>query len=217
MSISHRTLFICAVLLFTISFAQPNTVVAENSPAEELVTVLPDDVVGFVATSGGDSLKSPFEKTILGRLWNDPAVQTFYQSIKKELLLKIQPQMNNPEVAMVIDTVADFAKLALQRPIIIGAAQKETTEGPPVYGFAILDAGPRKAEIASALTKLEALADEGDIIEVEVGSVKMHGPEHSGDVPGYWGWVGNHLVFAINDGQGLAIKYLQNSRTALSP
>lgn len=213
MIISHRTLFICAVLLFTISFAQPDTAVAQNSPAENLVTVLPDDVVGFLATSGGDSLKPAFEQTILGRLWNDPAVQTFYQSIKKELLLKIQTEMNNPEVAMVIDTVADFAKLALQRPIIIGAAQKETAEGPPVYGFAILDAGPRKAEIASALTKLEALADEGDIIEIEVGSVKMHGPKHSGDVPGYWGWIGNNLVFAINDGQGLAIKYLQNSRS----
>ncbi|MHC4749667.1 MAG: hypothetical protein ACYTFW_07285 [Planctomycetota bacterium] len=211
---SYNTLVICAVMFFAIGLIQPNTAVAQSSPAEELVTVLPDDVMGFVTTSGGDSLKPAFEKAILGRLWNDPAVQSFYQSIKKELLSKMEKEINDPDARGAVDMIQNFARLALSRPIIIGAAQKAATEGPPIYGFVILDAGSRKAEIASALTKLEVLAGDGDIIEVDIGSLKMHGPKHTGDVPGYWGWVGNHLVFAINDGQGLAIKYLQNSRSA---
>jgi len=211
---SRSTLFICAVLLFSLSFAQSNTAVAQGSAAEELLTAVPDDVLGFVATSGGDSLKPAFERAILGRLWHDPGVQTFFESIKKELLSKMEQQMHDPDAAEAVDTVRNFAGLVLSRPMIVGAAQKQAPEGPPLYGFAILDAGPRKAEIASALTKLESLADEGDIIEIEIGSAKMHGPSEADDVPVYWGWVGNYLVFALNDGQGLAMKYLSASRAS---
>ena len=38
----------------------------------------------------------------------------------------------------------------------------------------------------------------------------MHGPKNAAGTPGYWGWVGNYFVFAINDGEGMAMKYLQN-------
>jgi hypothetical protein len=61
---------------------------------------------------------------------------------------------------------------------------------------------------------LEALADEGDIIEISVGSFKMHGPKDDAGVPGYWGWVSNYFVFAINDGKGAAVKYLSKLRAA---
>lgn len=210
----YNKLFICAVLFFLIGFAQPGVVRAESPPVDKLATVLPDDVLGFVATSGGEYLKPAFEKSTLGRMWYDPGVQTFYQSIKKEVLTKIKQEMETSDDAKVPDIVMDFVKLVVNRPIIVGAAQKAATEGPPVYGFAILDAGTHKAEIASAIAKLEALADEGDIAEVKVGSFKMHGPKDDAGVPGYWGWVGNYLVFAVNDGEGLALKYLQKPRAA---
>ena len=210
----YNKLFICAVLFFLIGFAQPGVVRAESPPVDKLVTVLPDDVLFFAATSGGDCLKPAFKKSTLGRIWYDPGVQTFYQSIKKELLAKIKQEIPNSSDAKVPDIIMDFVKLVGSRPIIIGAAQKTATDGPPVYGFAILDAGTRKAEIASAITKMEALADEGDIAEIKVGSFKMHGPKDDADVPGYWGWVGNYLVFAVNDGEGLALKYLQKPHTA---
>jgi len=180
----YNKLFICAVLFFSISFAQPGVVRAESTPVDKLATVLPDDVMFFAATSGGDCLKPAFEKSTLGRIWYDPGVQTFYQSIKKELLAKIKQEIPNSNDAKVPDIVMDFVKLVGSRPIIIGAAQKATTEGPPIYGFAILDAGTRKAEIASAITKLEALADEGDIAEGKVGSFTMHGPKDDAGVPG---------------------------------
>ncbi|GAH56006.1 unnamed protein product, partial [marine sediment metagenome] len=114
--------------------------------------------------------------------------------------------------ADVAGIVLDFVESVADRPIIAGAAQKEAKDGPPVYGFAILDAAEHKAEIAAKLAELEALDSKGDIVEVNVGSLKMHGPKDSEDVPGYWGWVGNYLVFAVNDGEGLAIKYLQQPR-----
>jgi ankyrin repeat protein len=172
---------------------------------------MPDDVVGFVATGGEDELKPAFEKSILGRMWNDAGVQSFYQSIKQELLNKMKQEVPDANAAKVPDIVMDLVKLVVKRPIIMGAARKEAKAGPPIYGFAILDAGPRKVEIASAITKLEALADKGDIVEIEVGGIKMHGPKDTDDVPVYWGWVGNRFVFAINDGQGLAVKYVRGN------
>ncbi|HCO94378.1 MAG TPA: hypothetical protein DIU00_10575 [Phycisphaerales bacterium] len=217
MTRSRNTLFICALLIFSINFAQSNTAIAQSSPAEKLVNTLPDNVVGFVATSGGDSLKPAFEKTIIGRVWNDEGVRTFRESIKKELISKAGQEMPELKEANVFEIAEGIIHQVLARPFVIGAARKDTTQGPPIYGFAILDAGPRKAEMASSLAKLESYADEGDIVEIEVGSVKMHGPRDPGDVPGYWGWVGNYFVFAINDGDGLAIKYLQSNVSRPSP
>ncbi|MFC1636059.1 DUF1559 domain-containing protein, partial [Planctomycetota bacterium] len=150
-------------------------------------------------------------QTILGRLWHDPGMQSFVESLEQGLLAKITQEIDDPDAAKAIDTVRGFVRLVLSRPVVVGVAQKETQDGPPVYGFAMLDAGPRKAEIASALAKLEALAGEGNIVDVQVGSLTMHGPENPGGVPGYWGWVGDRLVFSINDGTGLAMKYLQGS------
>jgi prepilin-type processing-associated H-X9-DG protein len=210
---SYRILFVFTVLCLSICSVKTNLVIAANSPVENMVKVLPDGVLLFYATSGGDSLKPAFEKAVLGRVWNDPGVQTFYGSVKEQLLSKIAQEMHDPNEAKAVDIVQSFAKSALSRPIIVGAAQKEAAEGqPPVYGFAILDAGPRKEEIAAALTELESLAGEGDITDVNIGTAKMHGPKDCGDVPGYWGWVENYLVFAINDGDGLAMKYLSKSR-----
>jgi len=185
---------------------------AETSPVEKLQKVLPDDVLGFVATSGGDNLKPAFDKSILGRLWNHPNTQTFYTSIKNEVLSKINQQMQDPNTAELPDKILELAGLALDRPIIAGAALKEAKQGLPVYGFAILDAGAQKEQIASAVTKLEALAPNGEIIEVNIGAYKMHSPKDTCRGPIYWGWVANYLLFAINDMQGLALKHLQNPR-----
>ena len=217
MSNSKLLLSAVCVQLLLMSLFCPVKVESATSAAEQLLTMVPDDVIGFVATSGGDNLKPAFEKTILGRIWNDAGFRTFGEAIKKELLAKaIQeiPELNDEGV----DLIEGIIRQVMARPFVIGAAQKNTTQGPPIYGFAILDAGPRKAEMAASLAKLESFADEGGIVEIEVGSVKMHGPKDPGDVPGYWGWVGNYFVFAINDGEGLALKYVQNksSRPASS-
>lgn len=206
-------LFICVGLLFSRGFAASNAAFVQTSQAQELTRVMPDDVLGFVATSGGESLKADFEKSIIGRIWNDQSVIAFGKSLKQELLPKIKQEINDPDAAGTIDDVLGYAKLVLGRPIIVGAARKQGGEGPPVFGFAILNAGPRKAEIAAALGKLESLADPGDIADITVGGVKMHGPKDADDFPLYWGWVGDYFVVAVNDGEGLAVKHLSAPRS----
>ncbi|MHC4356267.1 MAG: hypothetical protein ACYS0H_26485, partial [Planctomycetota bacterium] len=203
---------ICAALLLSIGLAPLSTAVAASSPAEDLMKVLPDDVLGFVATSGGDSLEADFRKSILGRMWYDPGVKTFCDSVKHELLTKLEQEMGESDAAETINTVESMVKLVLSRPIILGAARKAADEGPPVYGFAILDAGQRKDEVVSALSKLESYADDGEIVDITVGSAKMHAPSDADDVPVYWGWVGNHFVIGLNDRKGLAIKNLSAPR-----
>jgi len=216
MSNSRLLLSAVCLQLLLLSLFCPAKVESATSAAEELLTMMPEDVVGFVATSGGEDLKPAFEKTILGRIWNDAGVKTFRESIKKELLTKAirdMPQLNEEGV----DLIEGIIRQVTARPFVIGVARKEAANGPPIYGFAILDAGPRKVEMAASLAKLESFADEGDIVEIEIGSVKMHGPKNAGDVPGYWGWVGNYFVFAINDGKGLALKYVQSKDSRSVP
>jgi len=217
MSNAKLLLSAVCVQLLLLSLVCPAKVESATSAAEQLLSVMPDDVVGFVATSGCDDLKPAFEKTILGRIWNDAGVKTFREAIKKELLAKAGQEMSELKDAGIFDMAEGIIRQVTARPLVIGVAQKDNAQGPPLYGFAILDAGPRKAEMAASLAKLESYADEGDIVEIEVGSVKMHGPKDTGDVPGYWGWVGNYLVFAINDGEGLALKYVQNKGSRPAP
>ena len=217
MSKAKLLLSAVCVQLLLMSLVCPSKVESATSAAEQLLTMMPDNVAGFVATSGGDDLKPAFDKTILGRIWSDPGVRTFREAIKKELLTKAGQEMPELNDAKIFDLAEGIIRQVTARPFVIGVARKDTTQGPPLYGFAILDAGPRKAEIASALTKLESFADEGDIVEIEVGSLKMHGPKDAGDVPGYWGWVGNYFVFAINDGKGLALKYVQGNNSRPAP
>ncbi len=211
MFVSRRRLFVYITLLLSIVFTQTNIVIAQETPAEKLLTVMPDGVIGFYATSGGDSLEPAFEKSIMGRIWNDPGVQSFVQSIQKQLLTKLQQETGDPNSVNAAELVQNYVKLALSRPIIAGAAFKQTQDGPPLFGFAVLDAGSRKDEITSALTQLESMAGD-EIVETMIGSVTMHGPKEAEDVPVYWGWVGSYLVLAINDGDGLAMKYLSAPR-----
>ncbi len=215
MARSRSYLPILAVL-FLVGFAPLNAAIAANSPAEDLMKVMPDDILGFVTTSGGDGLEADFKKSLLGRMWYDPGVKTFRDSIKTELLTKLEQEIDEPDAGETIDTVESMIKLVLSRPIILGAARKAADGGPPVYGFAILEAGPRKDALVSALAKLESYAGEDEITDVTIGSARMRGPKDvSGGPPIYWGWVGNHFVIGLNDSQGLAIKKLKSPRAAL--
>jgi hypothetical protein len=208
---------VCAQMLL-ISLAHPVKAQPATSAAEQLLTTMPDDVVGFVATSGADDLKPAFEKTILGRIWNDPGVQTFREAVRKSLLDRAEQQMPQLSNTGVFELAQNIFNQVTARPFMVGVAQKDAAQGLPFYAFAILDAGPRKAEITASLTKLESFAGEGEIVEIQIGSVKMHGPKNAIDHPPvYWGWVGNYFVFAINDGTGLAMKYVQGGDSRSAP
>ncbi|HLB72407.1 MAG TPA: hypothetical protein VJJ98_00155 [Sedimentisphaerales bacterium] len=221
----YHTLIICAVLAGLIGCSKKQAPAApqkeegatKQEPALGLMTVVPDNVVAFVAGAGCDNVKDGFEKSILGRMWNDPELKSFVDAATEQLLAKVKEEIGDANEAQAPGILLDFAKLAVNRPIIAGAAMKECEDGPPVYGFAILDGGSKKAEIAAAIEKLEALDKKGHIVEVEVGPFKMHGPADDDGVPGYWGWAGDYLVFAVNDPNGLAVAHIQQPRTAAPP
>jgi prepilin-type processing-associated H-X9-DG protein len=190
-----------------------------DSPAEELTKRLPEGVVGFVATSGGDALKGDFEKTSLGRIWNDPGVRSFCEAIKTQLLAKMQEKDSDPNESKQIDMVVGMAQSIAGRPLVLGVAQLKgpvQKEKPPVYAFAILNAGTHKAEFDALVKKLETLAGAESIADVNVGSAKMRGPKDQSDLPLYWGWSGDYLVVAANDAEGAALQYLQKPRATIS-
>ncbi len=215
---SRKINLLCAILFITACFSCLNIVYSqESSSSQKMIGLLPDDVLFFAITSGCDVLKGDFEKTILGRICNDPNVKTFYQSVQQSILQKIQKESDSNEVSVMFNMGKSIAEIISSRPVIIGVAQKAAKEGPPVYGFAILDAGQRKSQITGLLSNFEAMAGEGEIVDVNIGSYTFHCPKDNADVPGYWGWVGNYLVFAINDVDGLAIKHLQGSTNRQIP
>lgn len=202
----RRASFVCFSLLLAVGLAQG--VRGAGSAVDELTKVLPDDVVYFVATGGGAALEGDFQKSVLGRLWNDPGTQGFVGSIRTELMTMLNKEADE-EASKMIAMALEYAELALDRPLVVGVAGVEAEEGPPACVFAILDAGDRKSELAAALTKIEEMiGEEEELSEIEVGSLKMHGLKDNDDVPLYWGWVGNHLVFALNDAHGAATRHV---------
>ncbi len=215
MTTSRWTLCVCAALLLAGGLAQTGT--AATSPVEELTKVLPDDLLFFMATSGGEAVKGDFDKSIMGRIWNDPSTQIFCQSIKTELMAKIQQEAQAEEdVPRIIGMALEYAQLVLDRPVVVGVAQVPVEKGPPGCIFAILDAGDRKSDVAAAVAKVEAMLGENKVAEVKVGSLTMRGLKDNEDVRLYWGWVGNYLVVAGNDAQGAVLKYVVKPRATVA-
>ena len=205
-----RLSWICLLLFVMTGFAVTNAAAA--SAVEDLTRVMPDDTVYFIATSGGDALKDECAKTIFGRMCSDPQVTRFVTQIKDELIAKVGREDERAEVAQMVKMAMGYGQLLLKRPILIGAARAETKEGPPACFFGILDAGDRKPELEAALAQVEAMINEDEIGQIEIGALKMHSLKDNDDVPLYWGWVGNYLIVGVNDQQGVATKYLASPR-----
>lgn len=192
---------------------------AGGTPVDDLVTRLPEGVLGFMATSGEDALKGDFAKTALGRIWNDPNVRTFYQSIEDLVVSKVQQDAKDPNTLKQIGMFRDVAQLVADRPMVIGVAQlKEPIrirDKPPVYAFAILDAGTRKPQLEAMVKKLETLAAADAVGDVTIGSARMRASKNTPEGLLYWGWSGNYLVVAGNDAAGLTLQYLQKPRATV--
>ncbi|MBN2313345.1 MAG: hypothetical protein JXM79_05405 [Sedimentisphaerales bacterium] len=209
MRLSCKILFVSIVSFLSTAFSHVPTAVAQASPVDKLVAVSPDDVLCLFATSGGDTIKPEFDKSIIGRFFRDPAIQPFVEFVKQWLQPEIKREMS--------DAVWNFVNLVSTRPVIAGVAQKNSLVDVPFYGFAIVDAGPRKSEIASALDRVEALATEEDIVSFKIESLPVRGFKVSDDVLLYWGWAGDILFFSINDDVGFSLKHLQGNNRRSTP
>lgn len=176
-----------------------------------LLPRLPDNVLFFVTTGGGDTLKNDFDSSILGQIWRDPGMQNFYRSIKDAVLASVEQQMP-PEQAGIFPGVKQLAGPMLKRPIIFGAAQPEPSAELPVYGFLLVDAGSGREEITQTVSDMEATFPEGSIVDHIVGSYTFH-TWRQGAAPAYWGWAENYFVFAVGDVQGLVVENLTRQRS----
>jgi len=215
MARSYRVGCASVALLLVIGLAHVGTATG-GSAVEELAKRLPDNLIGLAATSGSDALTGDFEKTAVGRIWNDQGVQTFYRSIKTALLSQLKQKTDDPNAAQEAEDVLRYVRLALSRPLMIGVAQVQVQQGPPICAFAVINAGTRKAELSAAVGKVEAMAGEGAIVDTQVGSLKLRGIKGPDDVPLYWGWVEDHFIFAVNDAQGTAAQYVTSPRATAS-
>lgn len=212
MSGLRRVPFICLTLLVALSVVPAAP--AADSAVEELTKVMPEGVIYFVATSGGAALEDDFQKSAMGRLWNDPGLRTFAGSVKAELMKLLAKEAGEERVPQMIVMGLGYAQSVLDRPLVVGIAEVEAQKGPPVGAFAIVKADESKAELAAAMTQVETMLGEGAVGEVTVGSLTMHGLKGNDAVPLYWGWVGNYLVLAVNDAQGSAVAHLTKPRAA---
>jgi prepilin-type processing-associated H-X9-DG protein len=211
MAVLRRSRCVCLGLMSILAI---QVAVAAGSPVEELAKRVPDNTIGFVATSGGDALKGDFNKSILGQLCSDPNAQTFATSLwtQARAAMAREEDANFPKDA---NMVMEYISLVGRRPILIGAAQAQVKEGPPACFFAIVDGGDSKTQLADAVARLESRLGKDGFVEVERASLKMHSLKDNNDVPLYWGWVGNYFVIAANDAQDAAIKYVNKPRASV--
>jgi len=225
-----RIAAVCAIGWLSLSVLGPNLAWGEESGTgvESLVGLLPDGVLGFIATSGSDQLSPAFSQSALGKVWNEPSVQNFVRDLKKELMNKVdenlgaaqtqpatQPGATTQAVCWKAEKILQFAKLVLSRPLLIGAAQYPATAKPtdatslPIYGFLLVDTGNRKAEIASMLSELETASGER-VSAVKVGAISARAVIKESGEKALWGWAGNYFVMEFGDGSGFLLQHLSN-------
>jgi hypothetical protein len=198
------------VLILSCFFLVMNVMVvlgAERTPtpAEKLTVFLPEEMLGFIATSGGDYLKEPFERSSLGKVWAEPSVQEFYQKIKTQVLKISSEEMCDQDDKAGFDAWLDFSKTVLRRPVLVCVAQKagENPTCDSIYGFLLVEGGERKAEIEAVATKLAAVDSEDEERSViTLGGVKVNKSVGKDEPVILWGWVGNYFVLSVNDERG---------------
>jgi hypothetical protein len=186
----------------------------KQTSAQRLVDQLPPELLGFVATSGGDDLQADFDQSNLGKVWHEPSVQTFYQQIKSELLKKLYTEIKKENDKTGTTTALELAKLLLRSPMVGAVGASRTLAKPEVYGFLIVQAGDRQKAIADNITAIERLAQAGDILDVTIGSVKMHRSKFEDGTPALWGWVGDRFIVVVNDEKAEIVSYLTQHAAA---
>jgi len=163
--------------------------------AEQLAARVPEGTLAFVATSGIDDLKPALDKTILGQFLNDPNVRPVLDKVVALIQAKKHLDSSDPAAQAVLNGL----KAAYRRPILAGVAQRKGQGRAEVYGYVLVDAGPSRDSIASALAGIEATAQQGQIQEKDVQGVKIHEPAGQHGGPVYWGWSDKTLFLGVND------------------
>ena len=202
----------CPILTTLLCLSWPLSVSGATS-AEQLASRVPEDTLAFIATSGIDELKPAFEKTVLHQFLNDPNVRSVIDKAKALIQTKIEADANDPAAKALLE----FAKTVYRRPILAGISSAKGEKTSSVYGFLIIDAGPQKDAIDSALRKVEP-GGPSSFGEMKVDDLAVRVPTDCyGPPPVYWGWVDRIVVIGFDDTQCLVIKGLKAGRSTPLP
>jgi len=207
---------------------------AERTAAEELTGFVPGDVLGFVATSGGDELADAFNESRLGKIWREPTVQQFYGKIKNEIgkVLALELSKDDEEdkdadddndddedgedneiddEAQEVWGMLDSVKMILHRPLLVGVGEMPGKDV-PIYGFLIVKAGDRKEQIQTAVNQFikaeDDIKDEMEMIalgEMQISKVVKD------DVVVLWGWIDDYFVISVNDDEARIFQRLTSA------
>lgn len=204
-------------LVFIGLFAVMGSAETTRTGAQRLAEKMPEDVLGFMTTSGGDELKPAFDQSHLGRLWHEASVQAFYGQIKEAGLKQLKSKAKDDQERSAIDYARSLLNIAGKCPVLAGVCERPAEKGtPPVCLFFIVDAGKYQPAMNDAVKKLLATAEDRDkVVEMNFGGTVMHGRKDK-DETIYWGWVKDYFLLAFNDKNGKLIFDLQKNRTAAS-
>ncbi len=189
------------------------------SAGENVAGRLPDGTFVFIVTSGMEQLRPVFDQSSIGRLWNDPEVQSFYIQTRDAVMGKIKEEAakSGDEVGSeIISMLPNLAAEAIQCPMAIGFV--EVTEPSPVpFGvFAIVEAGKHKAQIQSLIEQIENKIGKDEIVDKTIGGITFHAPNDE-EAPIFWGWHNDRFVVVFNNPSGQWLNGLNAPAAKPSP
>lgn len=185
--------------LLTTAFA------GKPTPAEDLTRCLPEGTVGFIAGSGTDSVGEAFNQTALGKVLGNEQLKESFSALWAQGMAAAEKQGDKEDIEA-FRLFAKLARLICRRPVIAGVCENSSGGKVPISGFAIINAGPVRKELADIVKQIEKLDEDGEIIKKMVGPCKMKAVEIHDDQYVYWGFAGTKFVIAACDKEGAILK-----------
>lgn len=181
--------------------------------AERLVERLPEDVIGFAATSGGMELTPGFDRSQMGQIWHEASVQDFYQKVKEAGMSAAWKDQAKDKHDF--EVVAELIKQIVRCPTVIAVSPRPgMKKSSPICGFVIAEAEKNRAAIDDAIAKFNATEEKPQkILDLNFGGTVMHGVKEDDQLV-YWGWLDGYFLLAINDEAGKLVFDLKTKTAA---
>jgi len=201
---SLYSILILAVILTNLTFA--------DKPIERMLKLVPDHTRVLAATAGADNLAEDFEKTGMGRLWNDPGVKEFYWQIRKAVEPMIEKKFFDPNDALKKDKLLSLGKMLLSRPLVVGALSHKPDKDES-WNFFLISHQPEKEQFDKTLTDFLRPFDL-NTVDINLPGYEIHKPENASALPACWGYAGEYffILAGADYSPTVAMKYLRQPR-----
>lgn len=193
---------------------------AAPSAAEKLAGKCPDGTFAFFATSGFDQLDPAFDQSSIGRLWNDPEVQTFATQIKDAIFAAIEKGISqgDPQAAQMVPTMKTLLEEVFACPRLAGISEivGDPNQEFPYRIFVIIEGQTHKEQIKTCFDKIEGIIGTEQVVDKPMGNFTFHTVKES-ELPVAWGWYRDTFVFLLNDENGETLKGLRLQTPKTTP